>query len=356
MHIVMNSPPASFEFATPPRRVLLAVVLSLAAHVLLVGGAVMEWGNPFSSPPAEEPVVVKAHLLPPPPPPPVPREVLPEPPIRPAPIHRPATPRPQARSAAPVLSSPPGDQPVASGDVLAGDTATGTGNAPVVASAAPQAPVAAPVPPKASPLPGRAHIEFDLLMEGKNFRAYVAQEWRMQDGRYSVSMAGRVLFFRVAFDSSGAVTGATLRPERYSDDRNGRVNAIDFASDPKNAQVSEASGNHKSVALAGPVADLMSLPYALALNPEMPVGTLLMMANKENVEQVRLVERRDEVLTTERFTVNTRFFDFRRAEGEGGVQVWLAPEQHWLPAKLRVAGRDGPVTFTATRYEFDAAQ
>jgi hypothetical protein len=354
----MNSSALSFGFATPPRRVVTAIVLSLAAHVLLVGGAVLEWGNPFSSPPLEEPVVVKARLLPLPPPP-VPQEVQAEPIIRPAPIHRPATPRPQARSAAPVLASPVGEQSVASGDAPAGGAnPSGASSAPVAAVAppAPNTQSAPPAAPKASPLPVRAHVEFDLVMEAKNFRAYAAQEWRMQDGRYSVGMAGRVLFFRMAFESSGAITGAGLKPERYSDDRNGRVNAIDFVSDPKNAQVSEASGNHKSVALAGPVADLMSLPYALALNPEMPVGTLLMMANKENVEQVRLVARRDEVLTTDRFTVNTRFFDFRRVEGEGGVQVWLAPEQHWLPAKLRIAGRDGPVTFTATRYEFDAAQ
>jgi hypothetical protein len=224
-----------------------------------------------------------------------------------------------------------------------------------VALAAPIAPPAPPAAPKASPLPARAHVEFDLAMEQKNFKAYAAQEWRMQDGRYSVSLAGRVLFFRVAFESTGVVTSAGLQPQRYSDERNGRVNAIDFASDPNNAQVSEASGNRKSVALAAPVADLMSLPYALAFNPEMPVGTVLMMANKENVEQVRLVDRHDEVLTTERFSANTRFFDFRRANGDGGVQVWLSLDQHLLPAKLRIAGRDGPVTFTATRYDFDPA-
>jgi len=351
----MNSPTASIGFASPPRRVVIALVLSLLAHVLLVGGAVMEWGNPFALLAPEEAPVVKARLLPLPPPPPVPREVMPEPPIRPATIHQPATPRPQARSVPPRLSNPAGNETVASGDApAAGAAAAGAADAPAAASAPPPAPAAtAPSPPKASPLPARAHVEFDLAMEQKNFKAYAAQEWRMQDGRYSVSLAGRVLFFRVAFESSGVVTAAGLRPQRYSDDRNGRINAIDFVGDPNNAQVSEASGNHKSVALTAPVADLMSLPYALAFNPEMPVGTVLMMANKENVEQVRLVDRHDEVLTTDRFSANTRFFDFRRANGDGGVQVWLSLDQHLLPAKLRIAGRDGPVTFTATRYDFD---
>jgi len=345
------------------QRVVTAIALSLLAHALLVGGALLGWGNPFTLSAPEEAVTVRAHLLPPPPTP-LP-EVAPVPPASPAPVRRAQTPhlRP-VPSAPPVLAGPSAETAVAAGTAVgdapgAGLANSGSGAFPAVAQAAaqaaPMAAPAAPAPPKASPLPARAHVEFDLAMEQKNFKAYAAQEWRMQDGRYSVSLAGRVLFFRVAFESTGVVTSAGLQPQRYSDERNGRVNAIDFASDPNNAQVSEASGNRKSVALTSPVADLMSLPYALAFNPEMPVGTLLMMANKENVEQVRLVDRHDEVLTTERFSANTRFFDFRRADGVGGVQVWLSLDQHLLPAKLRIAGRDGPVTFTATRYDFDPA-
>ncbi|HEX4326151.1 MAG TPA: hypothetical protein VH105_04990, partial [Burkholderiales bacterium] len=250
--LTSNHWPAADISSLTNKRVAAAIALSLLAHALLVGGALLGWGNPFIDAVPEQTVVVQAHLLPPPPVP-LP-EVAPVPPASPAPVRRAATPHPRpAQSAPPVLASPSGDVAVAAGDTPGAGLASSSGSAsPAVALAAPIAPPAPPAAPKASPLPARAHVEFDLAMEQKNFKAYAAQEWRMQDGRYSVSLAGRVLFFRVAFESAGVVTSAGLQPQRYSDDRNGRVNAIDFASDPNNAQVSEASGNRKSVALAAP--------------------------------------------------------------------------------------------------------
>lgn len=360
MHIVMNSPasvtgPADGLSGRAPKRVLVALGLSLLAHVLLVGGVLL---GPFDWRRAEtEPAVVQARLLPPPPPPAPAPQLQPETRIQ-APVRHPVTP-PAPRRAPPVLKSAgPSDTAIADGTPGPIETSP----APSAPATAPAAPAATPAPPAAGkppPLPARARIEYELNIEAKNFRATTVQDWRMQDGRYQVRMRGSALLiikvFSVAFESSGTLAGGRLQPEHYSDNRDGRINAIDFDAQAKVAKVHEASGNEKSIALTSPPADPMSLPYALALDPEMPIGSVLMAANKENVEPVQLVERRDEVLRTERFATNARFYDFRRPDGSGGVQVWLSLDHHWLPVKIRIAGRDGPVSFTATRFEADQA-
>ncbi|HEY4372302.1 MAG TPA: DUF3108 domain-containing protein [Burkholderiales bacterium] len=361
----MNSPasvtgPGDGLGGRVPKRALIALALSLAVHALLVGGVVF---GPFDFHPAEEPSVVQARLLPPPPPPAPAPQLQPETQLK-TPVHHPATPHPAPRHAPPVLRAPaPSDSTVAEAAPGPAVEASGPAQAPAPAAAPPVPPSPAPVPPaaaKPSPLPAHARIEFELNIEAKRFKATTVQEWRMQDGNYDVRMSGAALIFikvfRVAFESRGTVAGGQLVPTRYSDDRDGHVNAIDFNTQAQSAQVHEASGNEKSIALTAPPADPMSLPYALALNPDMPVGTVLMAANKENIEPVHLVARRDEPLYTDHFAANTRFYDFRRADGVGGVQVWLSLDKHWLPVKLRISGRDGPVSFTATRYELDPPQ
>jgi hypothetical protein len=105
--------------------------------------------------------------------------------------------------------------------------------------------------------------------------------------------------------------------------------------------------------MSGQAADLMSLTYDLAFNPDVPIGTVFTLANRDNLEEVRLVEKRDEVLATDSGNVNTRYYDFKRANGSGGAQVWLSLDRQWLPAKLRVIGRDGAISLNATRYDLN---
>jgi hypothetical protein len=221
----------------------------------------------------------------------------------------------------------------------------------VEAPPAPPAPPPAATPaPSTATFPTRARIDFQITRDADNLTAYGTQDWQLQDGRYRVRLEARLLFFSVAFESSGRQGKGGLTPERYVDDRRGRTTSVDFASDPRNAVVNEANGNRKTVAMASPGTDLMSLPYSLALNPDMPPGTVLMLANRDSVDAVRLLEVRDEALMTASGPINTRYYSFQYVDGKGNAQVWLAVDKQWLPAKLRVAGRDGPISFVATRY------
>jgi len=157
-------------------------------------------------------------------------------------------------------------------------------------------------------------------------------------------------------ESAGAVTADGLRPERYVDERNKKRTVVAFSVNEKSAEIDESNGNHKTVALSGQAADVMSITYDLAFNPDVPVGTVFTLSNRDNMEELRLAETRNEVLSTDTTSLNTRYYDFRRANGSGGMQVWLAVDQGWLPAKLRIMGRDGAVSMIATKYDLNPAE
>ena len=346
------------------QRIAIAIAVSLVIHVLFVSEVLSGLAGLFPWLTKGEPptTVVNARIVTPPPPPPAPPQSLPEPSHtaasptpEPAPVRR-AAPRPRpVPSAPPVLSAPTEAVPAA----VAADTGPQAGpaaDAPAAATPvqAATAGAANPAPaPRTAPFPTRARIDFQITRDADNLTAYGVQDWRLENGRYRIRLDARLMFFSVAFESSGTQGDAGLRPEHYIDDRRGKVTSIDFSAERKNAQVNEANGNVKNIAMSGPAADLMSLPYDLALNPEMPVGTIIMLANRDSVDPARLTERREEVLMTERGPVNTRFYSFQYVQGSGSAQVWLALDKQWLPAKLRVSGRDGPISFMATGYKLD---
>ena len=197
-----------------------------------------------------------------------------------------------------------------------------------------------------------------MTLEANNFKVAAVQTWDEKDGRYRVLLTAeaRALFFtlgKLSMESSGVITADGLRPERYVDERNQRRTVVNFAANEKSAFIEEPNGNRKTAILAGQAADVMSLTYDLAFNPDISVGTSFTLSNRDTVEEIRLVEKRDEVLAGEFLSLATRFYDFRRPSGTGGIQVWLAVEHNWLPAKIRILGRDGAVTMLATKIEIN---
>jgi hypothetical protein len=345
----------------PSTRVAIAAFASLLLHVLFVSGAmrgladVFRWSANADPPPAR--VTARLVEAPPPPAPPIPAPAPAPKPKRPktepvrtpastpslaVPVAEPATPAP-APAPAPAASDPAPVKPA---------------DPPPVAEPPPPPPPPAPVPrpPRASPLPPRAIISLELTLESNNYKVWATQRWEQEGGRYRVHLSAeaRALFFTlgsIVLESSGAITPEGLRPERYSDERNRRRTTVEFATNEKSAQVDEASGNRKTVLLAGQAADIMSLTYDLAFNPDINIGAPFTLANRENFDEIRLVARREEMLATEAGNLATRFYDFRRPDGSGGIQVWLATERQWLPAKIRILGRDGALSMVATRYE-----
>ncbi len=343
-------------------RVAIAVVGSLIVHALFISGAMRGLADVFrwSKDGAPVPLTVRARIVEPPA-----AVATPIPaPAAPAPSKPKRKPRPPPTAAASPEPAPP--------PVAAPETPQALENAPAeqaaVAPAEPRVaelpappPAPAPRPPRTSPLPARASITLELTLESNNYKVWATQQWTMADGRYRIvlSAEARALFFTlgsIVLESQGVISANGLRPERYVDERNKRKTIVEFSANEKNAAIEEANGNRKSVALAGQAADIMSLTYDLAFNPDINIGAPFTLSNRDSLEEIRLVEKRDEVLVTDNGSANTRFYDFRRPDGSGGIQVWLAVDRQWLPAKIRIQGRDGALTMVATKYELGGGE
>ena len=353
--------PDSFK-PTLPRmavRFAFAVAGSLCVHVLFVSGAmrgladVFHWTN--NAEPA--PMQVRARLAeasPAPVPAPAPLPARRKPIAKP--VDKPAA-AISAESPAIAQASAPASAPAESAPALLPPPAS-TPTPSLEPAPPPPPPAAAPRPEKVVPLPRRATIALELTLESNNYKVWATQHWEMADGRYRVLLTAeaKALFFTlgsILLESNGVVSADGLRPERYVDERNKRRTTVEFSANEKTAYVEEANGNRKTLALAGQAADIMSLTYDLAFNPDINVGAPFTLSNRDTIEEIRLVAKREESLAADSGTRLTRFYDFRRPDGSGGIQVWLSPENGWLPAKIRILGRDGALTMVATRYDLN---
>ncbi len=355
--------PGPFAPTLPGMSVRLAIAAlgSLLVHALFVSGAmrgladVFRWSN---TEPAPMTVTARIKAVPAAPPvaPPLPRTT-------PAKTKLPR--QAQAPSPAPVpdavaLPIAVPDTPAPASAAPAAPPADAQPAVEAAPAAAPEPVAPPPAPPRRVPLPPQATITLELTLESNNYKVWATQQWSMADGRYRIvlSAEARALFFTlgsIMLESQGVVSADGLRPERYIDERNKRRTTVSFSANEKSALVEEANGNRKTIALAGQAADIMSLTYDLAFNPDINVGAPFTLSNRDSVDEIRLVAKGEEVLSGEAGNLSTRFYDFRRPDGSGGIQVWLAPERGWLPAKIRVLGRDGALTMVATRYELGSA-
>ena len=379
MLIVMNfnflSSPRSAHSNNPfwpsailPRHFALGISLSIVAHLLGGLSTAYGWLNLmpwFGKPEEQPPVVWRARLMPPPAPPvaaPAPAKAAPAAVAKksaPRPLPRPVMAQAPSAAAPPVIDAPRGDREPAAAAAATAAADTPAAREEPVAVPAPQ-PVPPPKAAKPSPFPERARIEFEMAFESNGYKVWAAQTWEGRDGKYRVVLnaEAKALFFsigKLTMESAGVITADGLRPERYIDERNQRRTTVTFAANEKTAQVDEPNGNKKTVQLAGQAADIMSLTYDLGFNPDLHIGTPFTLSNRDTVDEIRLIEKRDEVLVSDNMTLATRFYDLKRPNGTGGIQVWLAPEKNWLPAKIRILGRDGAVTLTATRFEINPA-
>jgi Protein of unknown function (DUF3108) len=346
------------------RRFLLGFGLSALVHLFAGASTTLGWLNlmPWFGKPEEKPpaIVLSARLAAAPAVMAAPTSA-PAPAATPAPAAKPVTPRKREVRAVPVVAEAPDAANAKTETAASKPEAIPPGPAIEPAPVREEPPAPPPPPPKVaktSPFPERARIEFEMTLESNNYKVWAAQTWEQKDGRYRVVLTAeaKALFFslgKLTMESAGVITADGLRPERYVDERNQRRTVVSFAANEKSAFIEEPNGNKKTVQLIGQAADVMSLTYDLAFNPDLNIGAPFTLSNRDNVEEIRLVEKRDESLVTDSATLATKFFDFKRTNGSGGMQVWLAVDRQWLPAKIRILGRDGAVTMMATKFEIN---
>lgn len=344
-----------FAFPGPARRHLgWALLLSLALHLLLIAGTPR---LRLGALPEPEPAPLTATLMPAEPPAPAPA-AAPPPKPKPKPKPKPAPPAP--------APAPPEPLPAPAAPLPAAPEAREDGELPVAppADASNEIPGAGPrldmpyarrraeEPPPQVTLPESADLEYAVFYGSQGFRAGRATHaWRLSGDRYSirsvVEASGIVFLFvsgQYLNESEGVLTPEGLRPERFRVQRGKQERTETATFDWENLSVTLSYGGVTLRAEALPgmqdgASFLHQLPFLMARGGEFP----LLIANGRKVQQHDVQVVGQETVSTERGDFAALRLRRIAREDSSSVEVWLAPDLHFMPVKIRYQGRRGDV-------------
>ena len=194
-------------------------------------------------------------------------------------------------------------------------------------------------------LPARAVLRYAVQTgEGGFTLGHSTIIWTLHDDRYvleSLTEASGVTALlvkgRIAQRSEGRVTDAGLRPESFAMERGKRrpqIAEFDWA----RARLSLRGGEVELPALAQ---DVLGFPFHLAMvlrGDEAPWSLSVTDGRKLRAYDFRVVARAPSP-RAERFADAVHLRGSR--EGDGSLDVWLAPALHWLPVRIRTLDDKG---------------
>ena len=340
--------------STRRERVLLAaLVLSLVVHLLGIGGAADWLAERFRGEEPETGPPLRAVLKPPPPPTYLtpPRPMPPK--VRPKPRPRPAAP--------PVMTAPA--EAAESVLPLAEAPATSTGDAAPVAPAEAAAPPAAipiaaavrePLPaeePEPTPAPPTLRVPKRIDLVGKvfvgeqNFMVGTGGFRLRHDGnRYEISVLGQPkglarLFLSGEFTgvSRGAITPTGLQPSEYVEER-GRPDRRESATLDWEAGVIHLKDD-KIVAIDPPVYDRLSVLMQFYYRPPEANELTMRVTGTRYVDTYTFKREAEETLELALGNVRAHLWRVNFDDGNPRIEIWMSPEYHYLPLRVRIHAR-----------------
>jgi hypothetical protein len=334
------------------RHLALALLVSLAAHLLILSGVGMpeiEHVERSEGPPLEARIAPLAPVAAPE----VARDKAPAPAkaAKPRPKRKPkaaaepriALPSPQP----PQTSLPTETTPAAPAETpVPAEAAAGKDEAPPHAVAAPDQ--AAPPPPEAIPFPERIELEFDVAKSDDHAAmGRVVHRFERDGARYVIrsvtAAAGIAVLFvtgRYVQESRGTVTAEGLQPEHFVV-RRGRAERTESATfDWANARATvSAGGASREWALQRGAQDQLSFLHQLSFLIAAPPSTV-MVTNGRRFYNAPLEIVGPETVATGMGPVSALLVR-TQLEGDSRMEVWLAPAYGNLPVKVRVRARRG---------------
>lgn len=215
----------------------------------------------------------------------------------------------------------------------------------------PPAPVVAPAvespPPPAPPaiaLPARGSIRFAVIRGTEGF--VVGQsihEWTHDGGRYQVrsvtETTGIAAVFkpaRVVQASEGRIHVGGLQPVGF---RHEKLKGTDTAAFDWERHLLSYDG--KEVMLPDGTQDMLSLYYQAGLLALSAPALELPVATGRKLERYRFDAMGEEALTVD--GKEWRTLHLAAKTGTDGIELWIAPELHGLPLKIRFIDRKGEI-------------
>ncbi|MGX6570889.1 DUF3108 domain-containing protein [Cupriavidus necator] len=322
------------------RRWIIVITLVLLVHVLAVVGFVRMPG-PLIPVDVSNTPTLEAVLLPPPRPPAPPA---------PRPVPRP---RPQPRAAAPAPEPAPQEAPappLATSPQGATEMASGSGGE---GSAARPAAAAAP---SGGPQGGVDGVRYDpppsATMHYASFVNGVQNpdgliRWEQDGSRYRLAVETRVLWFRFAFQSGGAMAVQGLLPERYEERRRNKTETSRFDAAAGTAVFASGTQVPFPPGAQDRFSVFLQLVGLVRGNPQRyatpGVTEAFLVADTRDVEPMQVQYVGEDEIDTGNGVIRAKHFVRlqRRANDRRRVELWLAQSLGWMPVRLRQTEPDG---------------
>ncbi len=196
--------------------------------------------------------------------------------------------------------------------------------------------------------PQYVSASYNWLLNGLHV-AEMKETFQARDNNYSIvsesNAVGLLALFRkdrIMFTSNGLVVSDGLRPQRFEGRRDGRTEVraeFEWASEQLRL-VHE--GRNDVVALPSGAQDRLSAMYQFMFWPVDKVKWLdFAMTNGRKIEQYRYDITPNVELDTPLGRMSTLHLVKRREPDDNRVEVWVAPQHHYLPVKVLIVERDG---------------
>ena len=219
----------------------------------------------------------------------------------------------------------------------------------------------APVKVKLSPFPLEAIVSFNVIGTDPKvtnpYHGSMRHHWREvvegSSSRYIVKGEASVAFVASeTMTSEGIINEKGLSPTRHERARSRREPEVINFTPGSQVAIVESRGEKRELKFAGDPVDMLSILYDLALDPGVAVGRKFAFARGTTVYQFVLRTKGQQQVETGAGKLEALYFDFKRTEGEGQIEVWLALDKGLLPAKMRlVSSRGEEVEIIASKYE-----
>ncbi len=194
-------------------------------------------------------------------------------------------------------------------------------------------------------LPAQARLVYDVLAGKDGFKlGQAVYTWRIDGERYRLEsvaeaqgVATLLLGGRIVQTSAGRIGGQGLMPEQFTHTKKGKPKGsarFDWGS-------SQLIMSRGSEPLVHGTQDVLSFPFHLALTvAENTAAWQMPVTNGRYLKHYQF-----QVVGRERLRVGNRGVDTLHVRGsradEDYLDVWLAPERGWLPARIRTEDDKG---------------
>ena len=198
--------------------------------------------------------------------------------------------------------------------------------------------------------PQAVSVSYEVFRNGRRV-AVMNESFEANDGSYRIVSESRAVGLLALFErrplrltSSGRLTAAGLRPQRFEGkrgDRDSRQVRADFDWQGKRLTIAR-DGNTDTLPLPPGTQDRLSLLYQfMFIAPDRSQGLEFSMTNGRKLDRYRYTVHSGVEIETPLGRMATVHLVKQHRPDESGAEIWLAPQHRYLPIKMLILEEDG---------------